>query len=253
MPIALVRPPGPALDRCALTYLKRAPIDIIAAQAQHAEYVRTLTGLGCRVQGLPESSLPDAVFVEDTAVVLDELAILARPGEPTRRPEVDDVEAALAEYRPVARIRPPGTLDGGDVLQVGRTLFVGTSRRTNGPGQAMLRALVAPLGYAVRSVPLYDCLHLKSAASTVADRTLLVNPAWVAPGVFEGFETLIVDRGEPFAANVLRVADALLMPAEHERTRARLEQRGIPVSPVPFAELMKAEAGVTCCCLLVHS
>ncbi|HEX6362300.1 MAG TPA: N(G),N(G)-dimethylarginine dimethylaminohydrolase, partial [Albitalea sp.] len=180
MRTALTRPPTPAIARCELTYLERRPIDPAEAAAEHRALERALAGLGCRVLRLPPlPDLPDAAFVEDVAVVLDEVAVVTRPGAASRRPETEGLDAVLAPFRPVRSIRPPGTLDGGDVLRTGRMLRVGRSRRTNADGIAQLRDAVRVFGYRVEPVNMRGCLHLRTAACALEDDTLLVNPAWV--------------------------------------------------------------------------
>jgi len=253
MLIAITREVSPRMSECQLTHLARAPIDVSRAVAQHQAYEKCLESLGCRVTRLwAIAELPDSVFVEDTAVVFDELAILARPGAESRRAEVASVAVvALEPYRKLASIRAPGTLDGGDVLAVGKQVFVGLSRRTNQSGIEQMRALLEPHGYSVESVPVERCLHLKSAVSQVAERTLLINPAWLETDAFRGFESLEVDPEEPFAANALLVNGAVIYPAEYARTRKRLKERGIRVVPVEVSELAKAEGGVTCCSLIL--
>ena len=218
------------------------------ARAEHAAYEATLRALGCAVERVPPApDLPDSVFVEDTAVVLDELAVICRPGAESRRAETAAVATALRAYRPVAAVLAPGTLDGGDVLRVGRRLLVGRSARTNDAGIRQLRSIVSSLGYDVVAVPFTGCLHLKTAATLVADAVAVVNPAWVEPAALAPLRTIAVDAGEPFAANALRVGEAVLYPAEFPRTRARLEAEGVAVRTVPAGELAKAEGGVTCC------
>jgi dimethylargininase len=251
-PVALTRAVSPSIARCELTHLMRQPIDWRWAGRQHRRYEQVLTSLGCGVTRLPaEPALPDAVFVEDTAVVLDEVAVIARPGARSRRPETASVAAALAAYRPLTHIEAPGTLDGGDVLPIGERVFVGCSRRSNRAGRVQLRTLLAPHGYRVIEVAMRDCLHLKSAVTAVAGRTLLIQRAWVDADAFRGFRLIDVHPAEPFAANALRVARTVLLPAAWRRTRRRLEARGLAVRGVDVSELAKAEGGVTCCSLVV--
>ena len=202
-----------------------------------------------RLPSAPE--LPDGVFVEDTALVLDELAVITRPGAASRRPETDSVAAALEPFRPLQRIGGPGTLDGGDVLRTGRSLFVGLSGRTTREGAAELARLVRPAGYEVQIVPVQGCLHLKSAVTEVGDGTLLINPEWVDPAAFEGFRLIPIDPGEAFAANALRIGALLLHAAAFPRTAGRLRAEGFEVREVEADELAKAEGGVTCCSLLI--
>ena len=250
--IALTRAVSPSLAECELTHLSREPIDIAKAIEQHAAYEALLRSLGAKViqtPGAPE--YPDAVFIEDTAVVLDELAIITRPGAESRRGEVIDVAEVLATYRRVVPMTAPATLDGGDVVRMGRTLYVGRSGRTNDEGIAQLRGAIAEHGYTVIPVDFAGCLHLKTAATAVDDETVLLNCAWVSPSAFEGRTILEVDASERFGANVLRVGDALVYGSQFPRTRAMLESRGLSVNTVDCTELAKAEGAVTCCSLIL--
>jgi dimethylargininase len=248
---ALTRDISPAIEHCELTHLERVPIDLARARAEHELYEATLRQLGCDVTRLAAGpEMGDSVFIEDTAVVLDELAVITRPGAESRRPETAAVASALREYRPVAAVLAPGTLDGGDVLRIGQRLFVGAGYRSNEAGIKQLRAMAGSQGYSVDGVPFEGCLHLKSAASLVADDLVLINPAWVDATRFGRVRTIEVDPAEPFAANALRVGDAIVYPAEHARTAKRLEAAGLTIHPVPAGELAKAEGGVTCCALL---
>lgn len=251
MIVALTRDVSPRIAECELTFLERQPIDYARAAAQHAAYERCLAAHGCRVVHIePAPELPDGVFVEDAAVVLDGLAIITRPGAESRRPETASVARALERYRPLRRIAAPATIDGGDVLRAGRTLYAGRSARTNDDGIEQLRALIAPDGYEVIAVDFRGCLHLKSAVTQIDVHTLLCNPKWIDP--LPGFEMIAVDPAEPFAANALRLDDSIVLAAEHVRTRAILERRGYAIEPVATSELLKAEAGVTCCSLMVE-
>jgi dimethylargininase len=252
MRIALTRAVPASLAGCELTHLPRAPIDVGLAGAQHRAYEETLRALGCTVRHLaPAEDLPDSVFVEDVAVVLDELAIVTRPGAPSRRAERDSVAAVLSEYRPLASIAAPGTLDGGDVMRLGKTLYVGLSSRTNEDGARQLARHVETLGYSVRCVELADCLHLKSAATSLDDDRVLCNPAWIDPQVFWGAEPVLVHASEPHAANVLRLGRTIVCASAHAKTIAGLRGAGYGVCAVDMSELAKAEGGVTCCSLIV--
>jgi dimethylargininase len=252
--IAMTRKLGAAIARCELTHLDRRPIDLARAVEQHSAYERTLAGLGCALLSLPEEpELPDSVFVEDTAVVLDELAVITRPGAASRRGETSSVARALAAYRPLATIAQPGTLDGGDVLHVGHRVLVGLSGRTNGEGIEQLRTLLSPHGFTVEAVQVTRCLHLKSAATQVAQDTVLLDPALIDPSPFAGFRRIEVDPGEPGAANALWVGEAVVYPAAFPRTASRLERAGIRVCRVEASEIAKAEGGVTCCSLIFEA
>jgi len=252
--LAITRAVPESLARCELTHIGRKPIDVERARAQHAAYERALAAAGCEVLQLPE--LPahaDSVFVEDCAVVLDELAIATQPGARSRRGEVESVVAALAVHRRVLRLRGAATLDGGDVLALERTLFVGLSQRTNAEGVRQLRELVAGHGYRVEPVAVEGALHLKTAITRAAERTLVLNPRWIDAARFASWERIEVDPGEPFAANVLRARATTLCASAFPRTSERLRARGIAVAEVDASELAKAEGGLTCCALLVES
>jgi len=252
MKIAITREVSPAIDRCELTHLARIPIDVGLAREQHHRYEEALSDLGYVILRLPaERDLPDSVFVEDIAVVLDEMAILTRPGALSRRAEIESVAAALAPHRLLARIEPPATLDGGDVLRIGKSVYIGLSRRTGEQGVEQVRRLIEPFGYAVHQVPVTGCLHLKSAVSQVGSEAVLINAAWLAPGSFDGMNRVEVDRSEPFAANALLAGEAVVHPSTFPATRRRLEARGLRVVSLDMSEMAKAEGGVTCCSLLL--
>jgi dimethylargininase len=248
---ALTREITPAIVCCELTHQTRVPIDLERARRQHAEYERTLSSLGYTVRRLAaEPDMADAVFIEDTAVVFDELAMIMRPGAPSRRRETAAVATALAPHRDLAEISAPGIADGGDVLVAGRRVFVGISTRTNRDGAAQMRRSLEPFGYTVEELGVSGCLHLKSAVTALADDVLLVNREWIDVSPFGGFETIDVDREEPHAANALRVGSSIVFPEEFPRTRDLLVSRGYDVRSVPAGELAKAEGAVTCCSLL---
>jgi dimethylargininase len=244
---AITRGVSASLATGELTFRDRVPIDIPLAQRQHQAYELTLTQLGVRIDHLPpEDALADAVFVEDVGMVLDEIAIVTAPGAASRRAESESLAHAMSRYRPVKRLSAPATLDGGDVVRVGRTLYVGLSSRTNEAGIDQLGALVSPLGYTVLSVEVAGALHLKTACTYAGRGILLANPAWAATNVFRDVEVLEVDDAEPWGGSVLAIDDALVMAASFPRTRAKLESRGFHVVAVDLSELQKAEGGPTC-------
>ncbi len=249
--IAMTRDVSPSLANCELSFVDRSPIDPERAAAQHHDYRNILRALGCKLIALPMlTDMPDAVFVEDMAVVLDEVAIITRAGAPSRRGESASVADALMPYRTMHAIQAPGTLEGGDVVRIGRTLYVGQAERSNAEGIAQLRSLLAPYDYRVEAVPTHGCLHLKSAVTVVADGILLVQRAWVDPGVFASHRLIETDPDEEHAANALRIGDTVIHPACFPRTRQRLQAAGITVVPVDISELQKAEGAVTCCSLV---
>ena len=255
--IALTRPVSRSINRCQLSHIEREPIDYERARDQHEVYEGLLSKLGCEIIRVARADeLPDAVFVEDTAVVVDELAILTRPGASSRQKEVLAVGDALVDRRPIRRIERPGTLDGGDVMIHGRTVFVGRSARTNDHGIGQLRDLLAFYGYSVLPVEFRDCLHLKTAVSIVADDVVLLNPDWIGKTAIQPgapFRVITGDPREPFAANALRLGGAVVHGVEHPRTRERLEQAGVTVIPVDLSELAKAEGGVTCSSIIFNA
>jgi dimethylargininase len=252
MTIALTRAVPPSIAACELTHLEREPIDAARAALEHQSYEQCLVTLGCTIQRLPPlPDSPDSVFVEDTAVVLPELAIITRPGAESRRSEIDSVAEALRGYRPLAFIQAPGTIDGGDVLVIGSTIYVGESGRSNASGHQQLAMLTATYGYEVRSVKLTGCLHLKSAASRVGENIVLVNPDWVDASIFADVRTIDIDPSEPFAANAVWIDSHVIHPAGFDATRKRLEREGVTVHQVDTTELQKAEGGVTCCSILL--
>ena len=252
MTIAITREVSRAITHCELTHLERDSIDLAVARGQHASYCELLERLGCEVVRLPEEpELPDSVFVEDTALVFPELAVLTRPGASSRRPEVDTIARALEPHRRLARIDAPATLDGGDVLVIDRDVYVGLSARSTAQSVEALARVLAPHGYEVRGTAMRDCLHLKTAACAVGPNTVLVNPAWVEPADLGGRAVIEVDPSEPFGANAVLLEGTVIHPSAFPRTRARLEAEGIRVAPVDASELAKAEGGVTCCSLLV--
>lgn len=251
---AITRDISASMADCQLSFVERQVIDLERARAQHQAYQQALTAAGCRVHALPAlDSMPDAVFVEDVALVLDEVVIMTRPGAASRRGEGASVATALSAWRTILYIEDPATLDGGDVLCLGRTLYVGASARSNGEAIGQLRELLSPWHYRVVQVPMKDCLHLKSAVTAVDDRTLLVNRAWVALDAFAGYQLIDIDPSEAHAANVLRVGQTLIYPACFPRTAARLRAHGANVLEVDVSELQKAEGAVTCCSLLFRA
>lgn len=250
--IALVREVSPCLADCELSFLPRVPIDAERAYRQHSAYAAELAALGLGVEWLaPLATQADGVFVEDTAVVLPEVAVITRPGVASRREEVASVAEKLAAHRRLVRITEPGTLEGGDVVLIERTLYVGASGRSNDEGIQQLARALEPFGYRVRSVEMRDCLHLKSAATFIPPDILLVNPAWVDPQSFGAWRVIGVAEGEEFAANTLTVAGVTLLSAAFPGTERRLQAAGVATRALDVSELQKAEAALTCLSLIV--
>jgi dimethylargininase len=251
---ALARSPSPELALCELTHLPRVPIDPDRALAQHTAYQSALRGAGVRVITLPaDPMLPDGVFVEDIAVVLDEVAVLTSPTPSSRRAERVAVEAALAPLRPLVRLPTEACLEGGDVLRVGRTLFVGLSARTTAAGVRALESRVRPFGYAVVPVRVAGCLHLKTACCVVDEETVLVNRAWVEADALSGVRLVDVPVDEPFGANVLRLPGLVLVSAAYPVTAGVVSDLGHRVATIDVSELHKAESGLTCMSLVFET
>jgi len=203
---AITRAVSPALSRCELTFLERKPIDHAKAAGQHQDYEELLRRLGARVMSLPaEPDLPDSMFVEDPAIVLDELAVILPLGTDTRRREAASIERALAKFRPIERVALPGMIEGGDVLRIGRRVFVGYSRRTNKEGVRQLSAILSRHAYEVIPVAVTGCLHLKSAVTFLGRNTLLANRNWFGTAPFAGCDLVVAADG---VRSVLRAAHA---------------------------------------------
>jgi dimethylargininase len=251
MLMALTREISPAFQDCQLTHLERVPIDLDRARAQHADYEWALVEAGCTVRRLDTSpDLPDSLFIEDAAVVLPEGAVITRPGAESRRKETPVVAAALARHGlALHQIKAPATVDGGDVLVVGRDVFIGESDRTNAAGIDQMRRLLKR-HYRVHPVAVEGCLHLKSAVTAASEDMLLINRTWIAVKAFNQFTLIDVDEHEPHAANALRLPDCVIYPAAFPRTRQRLEEHGLRVRTVEVDELAKAEGAITCCSLV---
>jgi dimethylargininase len=248
---AITRAVSPALAKCELLFVSRQPIDLNKACAQHRAYEALLGKLGAHVISLPaEPALPDSMFVEDPAIVLDELAVILPLGTESRRPEAVSLSQALAKFRKLAYVTLPGTMEGGDILRIGRKLFAGVSKRTNSEGIRQFDAVLKRHGYEIIPVRVTGCLHLKSAVTFIGGNTLLANRAWIDTEPFADYEWIDVASEEPHAANALALAGTVLFPASFPRTRALLESRGFHVTPLDISELQKAESGLTCSSLL---
>jgi dimethylargininase len=240
-----------SLEKCELLYVPRQGFDLPLARRQHAAYIATLEAAGIKVTVLPEEpDLPDSCFVEDPAIVLDEVAVICRPGAASRVAEVESIERALKTVRPVHRIASPGTLEGGDVLRMGKTLFIGMSSRTNLEGIRQCQEIIRPHGYEAVGVRVKGCLHLKSAVTSPAEGLLIANAEWIDLSPFSHFEILRVPESEPWAANTLAFNGSVLVTGSSPRTAELLESKGFLVRRLDISELQKAEAALTCLSLL---
>jgi dimethylargininase len=253
MVIAITREVSPRFNECELTHLERTPIDLDLARAQHHEYVNVLKTLGCSLIELPaEADLPDSVFVEDTAFILPEVAVITRPGADSRKPERESIIRALSPHLNLIHVQEPATVDGGDALVLGKNIYIGLSTRSNQAAIDQLNELLGKCGYTVSGVQMHDCLHLKSAVTRVDDKTVLINKSWVDTQHFKNFDWIEIDPAEPFAANCLPIGESIIFPTAFPKTHAKLEERGYKTVTVDVSELAKAEGAVTCCSLIIQ-
>ena len=247
MPVAYTRAVSPRLADCETTQAER--VNVARAVGQHAAYEQALAEAGLDVRRLPQlDDFPDGVFVEDTALLLGEHAVILRPGAASRAGETDATAAGLAAAFTLHRLTT-GHVDGGDVLRIGQVLYVGISSRTDLAGIRALGELVGPLGYSVVPVPVAGGLHLKSAATCV-NNVLVHNPAWVSAGRFPGTDPLPVAPGETLGGNTLLAGDTLLTAADSPRTAEALAARGFAVVSLDISEMRKADAALTCMSLI---
>lgn len=251
---AITRKVSSAFANCELTFIERKPIDLEKARAQHQAYEELLGKLGaCVISLAEEADLPDSMFVEDPAIVLEEVGIICTLGTESRRKEAPTLAAALEKYRKLAYIKLPGTLEGGDVLRVGKKVFAGISGRSNPEGIRQLAVILEHHGYELTAVPVTGCLHLKSAVTYIGRNTLLANRASFAWNRLDGFEWVDIDPAEPHAANALAMGESVIYPASFPKTKEKIEARGFRIVSLDINELQKAEAGLTCSSLLFEA
>lgn len=254
MRIALTRPVSPRIGQCQLTYMKRQPISYERALKQHSEYKCALQKLGLRVISLPsEPELPDSVFVEDTALVLNELAVIGATAVASRHPELLAIKDFLSQYREIESLGEGAKFEGGDVVRRGKTIYVGESRRTCQNAFERLHKVLEPLGYNLRRVRVLHCLHLSTGATYVGNDTILANPKWIDVSAFTDCRVISVCEEEPWAANTLTVDGVVLMPEGFPKTRFVLEQNGFCVHTVDISEFLKAEGSVSCLTNLIDA
>lgn len=251
MLVALTREPSSSLDAGERSFRSREPIDLDSARLQHRAYRRALSECGAHVVTLPAlDDLPDSVFIEDVAIVLDEVALLLPMGVDSRREEPGQVADEIARWREIVRLPEGCRAEGGDVVRLGRTLYVGHTGRTDESGIAALATAVSPLGYRVIPVDVAGCLHLKSACTALDEETILVNPAWVDASGFEAERSIEVPADEPGAANAVRVGGSVLLQAGCPRTLERVAEAGFEARVLDVGELAKAEGSLTCLSLM---
>lgn len=252
--IVLVQTPSPELSAGQRTFVDRAALDFERACQQHRNYITALRDCGAEVTCLDATTVaPDSVFIEDTAIVLDDMAVLCSMGTTARSDEPTTVRPVLEQYRELEVIQLPARIEGGDVLRVGKKLIVGLSQRTDQAGVDALKAIVEPRGFSVTAIPVERCLHLKTACTALPDGRLLMNPNWIDAHSLAGFDTVWIPRNEPWGANTLPLGGAVILPADHSKTAELIQQQGFAVKPVDISEFAKAEGGVTCLSLVLGS
>jgi dimethylargininase len=247
MLIALTREPSPKLSEGEVTYIDRLPVDFELAKQQHRDYCAALAKCGAQVITLPTLvDYPDSVFVEDTMVVVDEVAVLCHAGAESRRDEIDYIRSEIAKFRPLIELAAPATMEGGDVFRVGKTIYVGRSTRTNDAGIEGLRAALTPYGYEVIAVNVHGALHLKTAATPLNDTTLVINPEWVDLAPLKHFDLICVPPTEAWSGNILKVGESVIIQSNAPQTAAMIAERGIHTEPVDISEFGKVEGSLTC-------
>ena len=251
---AITHKVSPRIAQCEVTFIDRSPINLRLAVRQHDDYCDALKKLGVIVKELSENeSYPDSCFLEDTAIVVDELAIICSMGVSSRRGETRLIERELSKYREIAHISLPATIEGGDVLRLGKKIFVGQSSRTNLKGVEELARILESYGYSVLQVRTKGSLHLKSACTAIDEETLFVNPDWVELDAFRGFNLLYTPPEEPWSANLLRVGTTVCVQAGFPRALELIERVAERIEVIDISELRKAEAGLTCSSIIFES
>ena len=251
MPNAIIRSISPKMGDCELTHLERQPIDIAKAVLQHKAYEKVLSDLGYNIiNATAAPHLPDSVFVEDCVVVLKELAILTHPGAESRRAEVEGLATVLKPFRELHYIQPPSIVDGGDVLVIGKQIWVGLSNRSDQSAIDQMQKITAPHHYKVHGVNVTGCLHLKSAVTQVGKQTVLLNPNWIDASIFSDFEIIETHPDEPHAANALYLKETVVFPKAYPLTAQRLIDADIKIIQLDNSEVTKAEGALTCCSVI---
>jgi dimethylargininase len=244
---AIARKPGKNFARGLTTTLNSEPADYGLMLKQHEAYLAALSGAGLEVIVLdPQPDYPDAHFVEDTAVVTPNVAVITIPGAAARQGEEESIIPVIADFRRIERIQTPGTVDGGDVLQVGNHFFIGISERTNRQGAEQLGQILRRYDHTWTPVAVGAGLHFKSSVNYVGQNTLLVTPDFAAKEQLQGYDHLVLDRSETYAANTLLVNDHLLIPAGYPKTQRQLETLGLDMVELEVSEVQKMDGGLTC-------
>jgi dimethylargininase len=236
-----------ALEKCELTFVESSPINIEKAGKEHTDYCKMLEGCGAQVITLEDNEeSPDSVFVEDPIIVFDEIAVMTSMGVESRRREGAALATFFKRYRQLEQITLPAKIEGGDVLRIGRTIYVGESPRTDSTGVEALASIMSRFGYETIPVPVSGCLHLKTGCTALDEQTVIINPDWVDPQPFEPFTKLTTLSEEPFGTNVLPVNGTICMNEAFPATIEMVRSHGYRVTSTDISEFVKAEAGLTC-------
>lgn len=248
----LTRRPSSSIAQGALTYMDRVTPDFALAELQHNVYRSALVAKGHALIDVPAANgFPDSTFAEDVVLAFPECFVLCRPGTASRLGEPELIASYLPEDRPIYRIEAPATLDGGDILRIGRDVFVGLSTRTNSAGLIGLERLLSSFNYKTIPVRVLGALHLKTAVTAPTSDILLANSDWVDLAPFGNRTIIDVDDAEPFSANTLHIGEQLFMQASHPRTTSRLKSLGLIIDALDISEFAKIEAGLTCMSVIV--
>lgn len=249
----LTHRPSANIQQCELTYLESEPIDFDKALLQHRHYCQMLSRCGAKVKVLKDNpDLADNVFVEDPIMVFDEVAVVASMGVSSRQAEIPTLKSYFMPLRPIYMIEPPAKIEGGDVLVIGRKVYVGQSSRTNRQGYEQLRNILTPFNYEVIAVPVFGCLHLKTGCCALDETTLLVNSSWLDTDVFHGLQKIDVPKSEPFGSNIIAIGHTICMNDQNVKTVQLVKDAGFHVETVDISEFTKAEAGLTCLSIRYH-
>jgi len=246
---ALVRNVPNTYDHCVTKQQEK--IDVTLAKQQHADYCNALEKIGLQLIRLEaDDSLPDCCFVEDTAIAVDDIAIITNPGAISRRAEVAAVEKEISKYKTIHRIDAPATIDGGDVLQIGKKIFIGLSERTTQEAIDQVQEIVRSKGFEVIGVPIHHTLHLKSVATALTDSQIILNAAHFDEALFSGLRKIIVPEQEHYAANCLAVNETIFIPSGFPVTKSLIEGAGFSTVELENSEFKKGDGALTCLSIL---
>lgn len=245
--IAIVRDVPDSFQKCLTSFHTKVQIDVALAKHQHQQYCNTLSSLGLKLIRIEaDDTLPDCCFTEDTAIVVDDFAVITIPGAPGRILETIEIEKILSPLKTIVHITNPGTIDGGDVLKIGKKIFIGNSARTNVEGISQVDTIVKPLGYEVIPVKIQDTLHLKSVCTYLGGGCILLAEGYLDDKIFSEYDKVVVPKEEEYCANCLVVKGNVLIPKGFPKTKGLIEMKGYRVVELDMSEIEKAEGALTC-------